>query len=397
MDWESFTFGAFIAVAVVSGLTALVFAAIMRRQFLLWAAARVAAIGALAMTFIPDGVSWFGSAEGMLVVRTVALDLSLAAIGPLLATYIEDDIELPGVRRALWLFLPVGLALTALAPTIAYEGRLDWLHDTVITIALVVLVISLTKAIRRGSRAASYQALAWAPALAIAFVALFHELVLGTSTPGFPLLLMMALAVDFLASAAGVGQGFMTIQRERDIAVANMMRAHKAGAIDPLTAVANRRGLEQQFGSTVTRRPSGLAVIDCDHFKRINDTFGHSVGDDVLVAVADALRGIELFPARLGGEEFVLLGYGENWRSDLERARQRIPVQVAEAVPELPFEVTASSGVTSLAADEDMETAIKRADRALYVAKDSGRNCSVSSSHLSDPALNNRQSVFNLV
>nr|WP_247711024.1 GGDEF domain-containing protein [Qipengyuania vesicularis] len=147
---------------------------------------------------------------------------------------------------------------------------------------------------------------------------------------------------------------------------------------DSLTDIANRRGLEQHFSDPVRRRPTGLALVDCDHFKRINDQFGHDVGDKVLCAVARGLEGDHIFAARLGGEEFVLLLYSKNWQEAAENARRRITQAVRDAVPELPYPITASAGLAALEATDSLASVMKRADRALYAAKEAGRNRSLS-------------------
>ena len=119
-------------------------------------------------------------------------------------------------------------------------------------------------------------------------------------------------------------------------------------------------------------------MVDCDHFKRINDQFGHDVGDNVLCAIARSLDNEQLFAARLGGEEFVLLLYGENWQEAAELARRGITLAVRDAVPELPYPITASAGLAALEDADTLNTAMKRADRALYAAKEAGRNRSLS-------------------
>jgi diguanylate cyclase (GGDEF)-like protein len=115
-------------------------------------------------------------------------------------------------------------------------------------------------------------------------------------------------------------------------------------------------------------------VIDCDHFKRINDMFGHDVGDEVLIAVAEGLKHDNVFPARQGGEEFVVLLYGDDWQRLAETVRRRITISVLELVPEVPFPVTASAGLTQVGEQDTLDSAVKRGDDALYAAKDAGRD-----------------------
>jgi diguanylate cyclase (GGDEF)-like protein len=154
---------------------------------------------------------------------------------------------------------------------------------------------------------------------------------------------------------------------------------------DALTGVHSRRWLDQALPRVVQRHqfagdPFALAVVDVDHFKRVNDTFGHPAGDSVLAAVAatlrDKLRPTDLI-ARFGGEEFVLLlPQTPTWGA--LRAAER----VREAVAKMTFrhddkalpQVTISIGIAALKPGSDARRLLSEADQALYLAKHSGRN-----------------------
>ena len=155
---------------------------------------------------------------------------------------------------------------------------------------------------------------------------------------------------------------------------------------DPLTGLLNRRALQHQLSLTWDRwkrHQNAFAVIclDIDHFKRINDEFGHEVGDQVLIQVAKALQDL-VRPmdtlARTGGEEFiVLLDLQESGAELLHVAeRLRLAVQGLRPLPEDPERhITMSMGMAlSTAADEKSSDVVRRADEALYRAKDKGRN-----------------------
>lgn len=167
-------------------------------------------------------------------------------------------------------------------------------------------------------------------------------------------------------------------------------RLAEQAMVDPLTGLWNRRYLKDQAAKEMARAcRSGtslsLIVIDLDHFKRINDTHGHDVGDLLLQSFADTARtqlreGDTL--CRMGGEEFVVLLPGttpEQAMQAAERLRQAIsatPAEVgADAVATGRLAYTASLGVARVAPDEaSLEPAIKRADEGLYAAKNAGRN-----------------------
>ena len=155
---------------------------------------------------------------------------------------------------------------------------------------------------------------------------------------------------------------------------------------DSLTGLYNRRYLmthldRKLMGIAETGKPVSVMLFDVDHFKAVNDTHGHGVGDDVLVKLAevasDNLRSVDLV-ARLGGEEFVVVMPESNAATAIQVA-ERLCAQVAESTIDLPdgtpLSVTISIGVaTSDTAEEMADDLIERADGALYTAKNAGRN-----------------------
>ena len=123
-----------------------------------------------------------------------------------------------------------------------------------------------------------------------------------------------------------------------------------------------------------------VCFFDIDHFKRVNDSFGHHVGDVVLKRFAaqalKSTRNADLF-ARFGGEEFLLLATDNDIKgaaTAAERIRETIAgIDFSDLSPDLC--VTLSAGVAQFKANEDIRTLLTRADKALYLAKNSGRNC----------------------
>lgn len=158
---------------------------------------------------------------------------------------------------------------------------------------------------------------------------------------------------------------------------------------DPLTGALNRRGLHSRLEPQLRQigQDAGVAVIalDVDHFKKINDTHGHDVGDLVLQRLSDAvrtcIRETDLF-ARMGGEEFlvVLTGPEAGSARDLaERIRAAVEQMRMRAPAPQDLLVTASLGVCIDQAEADMAELQRRADEALYAAKRGGRNRVVAS------------------
>lgn len=375
MDWMSVTLGAFIGVAGVFGLVSLALYPLMQRSFLLWNFGRTVCFGAIAFSTLPATlIAPLPLGITLRELGDIGVALSAACTGPFLASYLEPGFSFGRLRRAMrWAALP---GLLAAAATLG-SGRwavLDAVHDVLLLGVIAIVTIGLIVAIRRGSRAARYQALAWAPLIAIGSLVLMYELFTGRPFWLWSLAVLLAVIFDFVVTARGLVDGFMIIKRERDEARADVREANRVSTLDPLTGIANRRGLAQRFADPNIARPIGLAVIDCDHFKRVNDNFGHDVGDEVLVAVAEALQGDDVFIGRLGGEEFVALVYRDDWQVVAENARARVATGVRLRAPKLAFEVTASAGLARVHDGDTLESAIKRADRALYAAKDAGRD-----------------------
>lgn len=166
-------------------------------------------------------------------------------------------------------------------------------------------------------------------------------------------------------------------------------RALKAARIDTLTGAHNRTAMDEVFAREIElaqRHQSDLSVIifDLDHFKHINDNYGHITGDDILRECVEcsnqALRSTDML-FRYGGEEFVVILPGVDNKGAVlaaERLRSIIEKHVF-SYHQSTIPVTISIGTTSLIEDDDAKVMLGRADKALYSAKNSGRNCIASS------------------
>lgn len=164
-----------------------------------------------------------------------------------------------------------------------------------------------------------------------------------------------------------------------------------AASRDSLTSVANRGELETQLSLMISEysqqqddEPFSVIFLDVDHFKSINDTYGHSVGDQVLVDVARLLQH-ETYSGELvgryGGEEFVILCPATDMEQAVRRAeRLRATMSRSEVAGRCDIGLTASFGVTEAETGDSVQSILRRADEALYMAKKAGRNrtCSLS-------------------
>lgn len=156
---------------------------------------------------------------------------------------------------------------------------------------------------------------------------------------------------------------------------------------DPLTGAENRfkmlsRLRELRELSKRGVQDCSIAIMDLDHFKKVNDTYGHAAGDEVLVAWVDYIKkNLRKYDRvyRYGGEEFLLSFPGNDQQSVkelIERLRKGVPEIVIEGNEAKSIMVTASFGITTLDPVLSVEESISRADIALYEAKKAGRNCS---------------------
>lgn len=162
-----------------------------------------------------------------------------------------------------------------------------------------------------------------------------------------------------------------------------------AASRDSLTGVANRGELETQLASMIAEysdhhdaEPFSVIFSDVDYFKNINDTYGHTAGDQVLIDVANLMQR-EVNPGELvgryGGEEFVVLCPGTTLDQASRRAEQlRLALPATEIGGLKDVQITASFGVTQMESGDSIESIFRRADKALYIAKDTGRNRTVS-------------------
>lgn len=174
-----------------------------------------------------------------------------------------------------------------------------------------------------------------------------------------------------------------------------LQSAVEEGRVCSLTRVGNRRAFDENLQrryeqSCLFWKPFAIIMIDIDNFKKINDTYGHTTGDHVLTNLAQCLRGhvrSDDLVARYGGEEFVIILGGSSLRGARKRARALVKVVdgvafMTDQRVEIP--VTISAGVALLREGDTAETLVERADRALYLAKKSGKNRAVCESSLPD-------------
>lgn len=270
---------------------------------------------------------------------------------------------------------------------VAWIAALMWLSDTTlrtnIGAAIVAIYAALTASQLAAERRKSMRR-RWPTML----VPLLHGAVLM-----FPILLadllsqpdatktnfwVMLFAVELVLYAIGTVFVIFMLVSERTV------RVHKiAASIDPLTGLFNRRGFSEACARMIEReaqagRPITVMIFDLDHFKSINDRFGHAVGDDVIKTfssvVTNSLRISDLC-GRIGGEEFAALlpCAVEEAVTAAERVREAFQ-NSGIAIDDAPVATTVSIGVAGGPANIELDVLLAAADTALYQAKRGGRN-----------------------
>jgi len=198
----------------------------------------------------------------------------------------------------------------------------------------------------------------------------------------------MQLYQDHLKGTLQPGE-YETFRRTdlRSLYYIDRLRQQSAYSIayqDPLTGLLTRAAmdsylLEEESRAKRTKRTFSIALLDLDHFKKINDTYGHPAGDEVLTKIAGLLdESIRPYDEgfRYGGEEFLVLlpEADKNAAVEaMERLRERVEGSVVMA-DDVEIRVTVSIGVAEFSQDQDIENLLKTADENLYKAKEGGRN-----------------------
>ncbi|MBX9244885.1 GGDEF domain-containing protein [Actinotalea ferrariae] len=257
---------------------------------------------------------------------------------------------------------------------------------------LVAVLVTFTFAMVSFSpRQFSVASWAVAVGLAAAFVA-SRDRFGHPGTSSVDMFLIWAYFVLSIHQLTLIGSRFSSLRSQlsakNDQLTAALARVHALATIDELTGVANRRSFmtaltEERARAERGDRPFGVAILDVDAFKQVNDVHGHGVGDAVLAELsrlaAATVRTADHF-ARYGGEEFALLLAAPTGGEDAVRVVERVRVAVEShdwegVAPGL--RVTLSAGVTCWRPGESAEALLARADRALYEAKATGRNRTV--------------------
>ncbi len=350
----------------------------LREPFVLWHSALTSSL--LMTIFVTSGLSvalFDPPALTLSWMTTLLFGFTISSGLMFTYSFIEPGLMHPLLRRILPYCAAWAVFLSLFHAAFPFVARP--IQSTLYTAAfgpiLAVFICAMVDSLLRGSRAARFQAIGYAPLALVGLIRLVTGVAPWLHSADAMGLFYFGCMFEVLLTTFGVAERFVSIKRERDLARNEADLLERISETDPLTGLLNRRAIERQFEQLREDGFTALAVIDLDHFKAINDGYGHSTGDDVLKAVAVALKaGPNVRACRLGGEEFILLIRGHDVDAQAEFRRQAIPATVANAVPGLAGRVTASMGITPISSDDAFTTVYERADKLLYEAKSAGRN-----------------------
>ena len=379
-----------LALAAICGLLFmpllldLVFYRILKASFLLWHF--VSVLGMLMLTLISSGLALHLADLTLWQASTLLPVTSSIGVGAaaMFAAGLFEEGCLPERTRRL---LRYAAGFTA-ANSLIYACKIPALREHAIEIfyfaflpLIALFCVALAQAIVRGSRVARYQFVGCMPLWVISLQRILTNLGFGDAPQDQIFAFSAAVAFQLVVTSLGAADRFMILKHERDRARAQSLAMEAMAERDPLTGLLNRRAIEMRFAELQRQGFDTMALIDLDHFKRVNDTHGHQVGDDVLrvcagVLCADGDR--DAIALRLGGEEFMLLLRGPETRQRAEHLRRAITQRVAAGIEGLEAPVTASMGVIEVPAEGLEGTSFAdlyaRADKLLYEAKEAGRN-----------------------
>jgi two-component system, sensor histidine kinase LadS len=383
------TFGALMAVSLAA---LLIWFVLKDPLFILYAT--MFSLQALYVSFISgQGFDW-PVLSGAVRLDAFAWNVPVALSGAVACLFTREIADLrhfsPRIYKIFGWFAVAFVFITAanLAAFVGLLGVVNALGNLMFVVAPIFTVVVCFMAWRRGNRAAGWFLIAWALLEGFTIAAAVRLL---TASPDSDALYYYGLPLSMVAASILVALGVADRLRAQRAALSE---AERRAQTDPLTGVLNRRSLIERLEAACSRAkarglPIALLFIDLDHFKQINDTFGHPAGDACLRAIIDPIHA-ELRQSdvigRYGGEEFVVILSSADAAAATPIA-QRILERVANVRVEgfgEPIGVTCSIGI---AASDTLgiwgESLLAQADAAVYVAKRSGRN----QIHLAPPVL----------
>ncbi len=381
--------GGALTLLALSSAYNLLLARASRQRFVIWHAAWVASVLIWGLLWSQLALIAFPGLAGTTASRlcTLLATLAIAFAATCAATCPEAGTVPRWLRR---LALAFGWGVAVVGVPLAFGPPLVIDIFGPVTSVLVLSVLAAVACLiglawRRGSREARSFFLAWAvPMLVLGATQLFD---MGTSLfgGGPQIAVLFASALQTVWISVATTMRLARFRAERDAARAAQAELHELAQRDPLTGLLNRRGFVERAEKALARMAKrdeafALLLIDVDHFKAINDRFGHEAGDGVLQRLAsrlEELAGTGSHAARLGGEEFALgvAGLSPPALAELaDRVRGSLGALALTDLLGADGRLTVSIGVAEASPTSTFQTLYRRADEALYAAKNAGRN-----------------------
>ncbi len=281
--------------------------------------------------------------------------------------------------------LAVALVIVERSPAMPLVG--SEIYHAAFLAPLIAIIVCLIIAARRGSIMARFQLVGWIGLFPLAAGRVIRGLGITTDSAWLDVGFFPALAFEAVVASLAVAYRISMLRREHEQALIERGRLRRIAETDDLTGIPNRRAFIDRFETQMARsdrrgQVCALLILDIDHFKNVNDTFGHDAGDIALTQLAHMLeetRREQDFCARFGGEEFVFLVNAPTPKDATACAerlrREAATMRYGDANRDLG-QITVSIGVAHIVPDYGLgfHDYYAMADAALYRAKQSGRN-----------------------
>lgn len=390
--WDNLKLPLSVMFAVLCGMALmpliynLFFYGALRYDFMLWHSIMI--LATVGYTFSSSGLIFIAFPDTSLSAKMLfnywALAIGIAASGIFLLRFVERGKIAPWLQAAIFISAMLPIIVTAYVLRLDSGYSMDarnYYHASFLPVFLLA-IYAMVHALGRGSQAIWFQIAGWTPIILFGLdrIARGMDLYIGWPVLDYGLYFMLVLETIILA--LGVANRILRLRRRHESSLRKQVELTLLADTDGLTAMNNRRSFEREFKRNQREhRYSHLAIFDIDFFKRVNDLYGHEVGDEVLRVVGKELDATDHFAARIGGEEFTLL-----MRNDRSDKRKNYPANaltdiceklirtVNEQVPEIREPVTFSVGVATITKRASLRSVMATADRRLYDAKHNGRN-----------------------
>ncbi len=300
-------------------------------------------------------------------------------------------LELKKGSRFLFYILAAAAALAGVVSLAGIMGlneiAFEISHYLGVTVPVLVIIAAAVR-LKQGFRSALYYLIAWS------FLALggFVFSLIGLKVLPVHFLtvnaMSMGMAIESVLLSMALADRFKQVETERKFLESKQEQYRELSITDTLTGLYNKRYLQAELGHAIEKalqsgEPLSLILLDIDDFKKINDRFGHAIGDDILVSLAHSMRSCTResdTACRLGGDELVIFMPGiskDKAFHAAERIRVHFETESMRIIDGQSISATISLGIVDLQGNESAESFIERADSAMYAAKQRGKNCSV--------------------